>query len=87
MRVLSSFLLSVSILLFNSCKPIEATQPLTQIQAIPQATQNKSIISIPIELDLKPFFEMGEKQVPLTFDGGEHPCEGVTFDYHLFGTQ
>lgn len=83
MRVVYSLLLIVSILLFNSCRTIEATQPLTQVQVIPQAPQNKSIISIPIELDLKPFFEMGEKQVPMTFDGGEHPCEGVSFDYHF----
>jgi hypothetical protein len=83
MKVLFSILISVSIILLNSCKPIEAKQPLTQVQVIPPTPQNKSIISIPIELDLKPFFEMGEKQVPMTFDGGEHPCEGVSFDYHF----
>lgn len=78
------FILAVLIgLVLNSCRPIEPNKPLSIGQIVPPAPQSKSIISLPIELDLKPFFEMGEKQVPITFDGGEHPCEGVSFDYHF----
>lgn len=83
MRFYLSICVFFNLLTIVSCKSIEPIVPVSSYLPVPLPPQDLSIVSIPIELDLKPYFEMGEKQVPTKFDGGEHPCDGVAFDYHF----
>jgi hypothetical protein len=69
------------ILSLISCKTITSASPSTSITPLIPAPQPLSVITIPIEFKLQPYFDLAEKQVDKTFKGNEHPCEGVSYDY------
>ncbi len=76
--------LCLSLILFTySCKttiePVAPTPKMDEPEKL--ATHPESTVSIPIEMSLKSYYSLAEKQVPMEFKGGEHPCEGVSFDY------
>jgi len=73
-------LILVTLFLY-SCKTIEAVQPEVSNQPIPVSEQNSSIITVPIEMNLKPYFDDVEKNTPKKFTGKEENCEGVSYNY------
>lgn len=71
------------LLTVSSCKSIEPAAPVLQPQAVPSPPIAASSLSIPIEIDLKPYFTLADKQVDTRFTGGESPCEGVSYNYYF----
>lgn len=71
------------LLLLAACKTIEPLAPAQDAQTVPVAQQPVSTIALPLEIALNPYYSLADKEVPKKFDGGEHPCEGVSFDYHF----
>lgn len=78
MRILIWMCLLISL---AACRTIEPEAPISETTTIPNARQPLSQIIIPIELRLQPYFELADKSVPMKFTGGDHPCEGVSYDY------
>lgn len=76
-------LILISVLSVVSCKtaidPVAPTPKMDEPEKL--ATHPESTVSIPIEMSLKEYYGYAESQVPTEFKGGEHPCEGVSFDY------
>lgn len=68
----------------SSCNTIEPIAPVEKMDT-PEPLDEfpVSVVSIPIEMSLKSYYNLAEKQVPNEFKGGEHPCDGVSFDYHF----
>ena len=73
----------ILLLLFYSCKPIEALPPKYKIIVPPPLNQEPSIITIPLEIDLSQHLKDIEKALPKTFEGGEQQCEGISYSYIL----
>jgi len=71
----------ILLLLFYSCKPIEALPPKYTVIAPPPLNQEPSIITIPLEIDLSPYLKEIEKSLPKTFEGEEQHCEGISYSY------
>lgn len=70
-------------LVVSACKTIAPAEPQLQPTLAPPIEQEPSTILLPVDVDLTPYYALADKQVPMKFDGGEHPCEGVAFDYHF----
>jgi hypothetical protein len=75
------FLVIAGTILFQSCRAIEPESPLESPGPLIKKEIPVSTLSIPIAISLKPYYSLADKQVPTEFTGGEHPCEGVSFDY------
>jgi len=71
----------ILLLLFYSCKPIEALPPKYTVIAPPPLNQEPSVITIPLEIDLSPYLKEIEKSLPKTFEGEEQHCEGISYSY------
>lgn len=69
--------------IFVACRSIEPMAPSETVKTIPSLPQPTSQIIIPLEIALSGYYDLADKQVPKEFSGGEHPCEGVSFDYHF----
>ncbi len=80
---MKQFAFFIPLLLLISCRSIEPEAPVSALEEIPVPRQPLSQIVIPIELRLQPYFEMADKSVPMNFTGGDHPCEGVSYDYYF----
>ena len=80
----NNFTLAISFFyLLSSCRSIAPIAPEQTNSIAPRANQPISRIVIPIELDMTEYYKLADKQVPKKFDGGEHSCDGVSFDYHF----
>jgi hypothetical protein len=66
-----------------SCKSIEPLAPVEKIVEAPVAPQPTSRIVLPIQIKLAEYYTLADKQVPISFNGGESPCEGVAFNYYF----
>jgi hypothetical protein len=74
----------ISLLSISSCRTIDPVAPTPKMDEPEKlATHPESTVSIPIEMSLKEYYGLAENQVPSEFRGGEHPCEGVSFDYYF----
>ncbi len=71
------------LILVASCKTIEPIAPETKTQVAPVAERPVSVIVVPLSIQLAPYFTLADKQVPNTFDGGDSPCSGVSYQYHF----
>lgn len=66
-----------------SCGTIAPKKPESSIAKINPIVQPISYISVPIEINLKPYLSELEKQVPMQMDGKEEQCEGMSFSYRF----
>jgi hypothetical protein len=73
----------VFLLILSSCKSINPVAPIQETKAIPVVEQPVSTIVLPLEISLSSYYALADKEVPKKFNGGEHPCAGVSFDYHF----
>lgn len=77
-------LLFLSLLAFiYGCKSIQPEAPTESVLTIPKINQPASIISVPITIALKPYFDEIEAEIPFIMDGGENNCSGVSYTYHM----
>lgn len=74
---------SIAVFILTSCKTIAPVEPTLNPTLAPPISQQPSTILLPIAIDLSSYYSLADQQVPSKFDGGEHPCEGVAFDYHF----
>jgi hypothetical protein len=75
-----SFLLGIILCLWG-CGAVQPTEPASSLDPIQPPSQKTSTISVPISMDLKPYYSSVEKEVPKQFDGKEQQCEGVSYAY------
>lgn len=71
------------LLLLASCKSIEAVAPTTNSLPVPALQSESSVISIPVQIDLKKYLKQVENSLPTSFTGKEEQCEGVSFAYRF----
>jgi hypothetical protein len=72
----------ISAALLSSCRSINPEAPEITVQTDFTATpQKKSVINIPIKIDLKPYFDETNDETPTVFRGSEQTCEGVSYKY------
>ena len=82
---LSVFHLSLLMLLFlSSCKTIEVLPPDKSTLQVPVKNPVISTLNIPIEFDLTNQLKQVENSLPMSFDGKEDHCEGVSFSYKFY---
>lgn len=70
------------VMLLSACGSIKPEAPEINVQEeleIPD--QPVSIVKVPIKIDLAPYFKETNAAIPKTFEGGDHPCTGVSYDY------
>lgn len=71
----------VLILIFNRCGRIEPVAPESIVEEIPALTQKESSVYMPIKINLQPYLTDVEKSLPITFNGKEQNCSGVSYYY------
>ena len=64
-----------------SCSTINPKSPEILVAEMEVPKQKLSSISVPIKINLAPYFKETEKSVPTKFTGNEKVCEGVSFSY------
>jgi hypothetical protein len=70
------------VFLLVSCGSINPEAPEIIVQEeLEIPPQPVSLIKVPIKVNLKPYFDETNKSVPTKFEGGDHSCDGVSFDY------
>lgn len=78
------FLQYTSVFLFLltvSCAEIKPVAPKVEIAKPGPEKQSVSVIDIPIQVELKPYFKEADASVPNRFEGKEDHCEGTSFSY------
>ena len=78
MRYFLLFLLGLTVI---SCKTLNAPIPEEQIDNVPALEQKRSTLSMPVEINLAPYFKDIEKSIPKSFTGKEEQCTGVSYSY------
>ncbi len=74
------FILSAA-LIFSSCAEIKPLAPSVEVTKPGPAKQDVSVIDIPIQVELKPYFKEADASVPNRFEGKEENCEGTSYSY------
>ncbi len=74
------WLVAVMVLLV-ACKTARLPEAPTPSSALPLPPQPVSLISIPVQVNLKPTYQAIEKTTPTVYAGGENPCQGIRYQY------
>jgi hypothetical protein len=77
------FWLLLTLIVASGCRSIQPNDPEMAIDKVIAPQPEVSGLSIPIEINLKPYFKDIEKSVPSTFEGKESVCEGVSYQYQF----
>jgi hypothetical protein len=76
------FLALSSILVLGACASIQPEAPEIHVkEELDLPDQEVSLVSVPIKINLAPYFQEANASLPETFKGGDHPCSGVSYDY------
>ena len=75
------YLLFLLPILVWSCKSINIPEPIVEMIDPPLPVLSVSKITMPIEIDLQSQLNDVEKSLPISFDGKQEQCEGVSFNY------
>ena len=75
--------LCMSCILLSSCATIKPEAPVFSKEVITAPPAVVSGLNIPIEVDLSSYFKMAEVAVPAQFEGSDHPCEGLRYEYQF----
>jgi len=78
------FPLLVIIFSLYSCGSIKPEAPEIEVkEKLEIPPQPVSVVKVPIKINLAPYFKETNETVPKTFEGGDHPCAGVSYDYYF----
>jgi len=77
----SPLLLLLLLVIISSCAPIIPLSPEKTYRELPQQKKTSSVATIPISINLEPYFSSIEKEIPKQFYGSQSQCEGVSFSY------
>lgn len=80
MKYLSVLIIGI---LLVSCSTIEPVAPELMVISREIPEQPYSTISVPVKLNLKPYFESTDDAVPRMFQDGEQFCDGVSYAYRF----
>ena len=70
--------------ILTACGSIKPEAPDIEVkEALTIPEQPVSIVKVPVKIDLAPYFKESDDAVPTEFSGGDHPCDGVAFDYYF----
>ena len=78
-------ILSVYILLLimGSCGSIIPQQPSFTETDLLEVPERMGAIKLPIEIDLTPYLDLVDKEIPSKFWGKDDPCDGVAYSYYF----
>ncbi|MGV3631542.1 MAG: DUF4403 family protein [Bacteroidota bacterium] len=71
----------LSLLLLTSCKTIAPPAPEIQVGTYTPPVQEVSLLTIPVEMEMKSYFQEADKSVPYEFSGSHQQCEDVSYAY------
>ena len=72
------------LLVLISCKTIKPKAPeITVTDKDTVIVQSLSFISVPIKIDLQPYFDETNAELPTVFKGKDEQCEGVSAEYEF----
>lgn len=81
MRIVIGITLALTLF---SCKTIKPEAPEVKVTNKDTViTQPLSFISVPIRIDLQPYFDETNAELPTVFKGKEEQCEGVSVEYEF----
>jgi hypothetical protein len=83
MRYLNVGIILSLLTTISSCGSIKPTAPPVEVGSYNPPKQELSMISIPIEMELKSYFKAADNAVPFEFKGSEQQCAGVSFKYQF----
>lgn len=70
--------------ILGSCATVNPEAPQVEVkETLEIPAQPVSVVKVPVKIDLAPYFKDTNKEVPEEFKGGDHPCDGVAFDYYF----
>jgi hypothetical protein len=81
MNLRNLILLLLITIFISSCGSIKPVAPTIEVGTYTAPKQELSMISIPIEMELKNYFKAADNAVPYEFKGKEQQCDGVSFEY------
>lgn len=70
-----------STLILTSCKTISPVTPEIKVGTYTPPVQEVSLLSIPVEMEMKSYFNDADKSVPYEFSGSQQQCEDVSYAY------
>ena len=78
-------LITVNILFFilGACGSIVPQQPNLTETSILEIPERTAAIKLPIEIDLTPYLDLVDKEIPTKFWGKDDPCDGVAYSYYF----
>lgn len=77
----STYLLFTLFVGLSSCKPIAPLAPDVLVGTYSPPVQEVSKLTIPIEMEMKSYFNDADKAVPYEFSGDHEQCEDVSYAY------
>ncbi len=80
-KIVTLSLLILSLNILFSCGSIQPESPEIKLLELVDKNQPASTISVPIKLNLKPYFEETDESIPMSFEGKEQNCEGTSYQY------
>lgn len=73
----------LSLLLVTACAEIKPIAPTIESVKPAPNKQEVSVINVPIQVDLQPYFQEADESVPKKFTGKETHCEGTSYSYRF----
>lgn len=67
--------------LLSGCAEIKPLAPAVEVAKPGPSRQEVSVIDIPIQVELKPYFKEADASVPRRFEGKQTMCEGTSYSY------
>ncbi len=72
-----------SLVLLHSCGSIVPQQPDITLATALETPQTFGSIKLPIEINLRPYLDIVDKEIPKQFWGKDDPCDGVAYSYYF----
>lgn len=82
-NLIHPLVLSTVLLLLNSCGSIVPQQPEITENTLSKVPERTGSVKLPIEIDLSPYLDLVDKELPKTFRGKDEKCEGVAYSYYF----
>ncbi len=74
---------SLFTLMLNSCGNIVPQQPQITENTLSKIPERTGSVKLPIQIELKPYLDLVNKDLPKTFNGKKEECEGTSYTYYF----
>lgn len=75
--------IALLLIVLHACGSIVPQQPQITATTPLEIPARTGAVKLPIEIDLAPYLNIVEKDLPKTFTGSEDNCDGVSFKYYF----